>query len=708
MTEQEILKDIIKKRNENLPGGFTDPSQSIDSNIAGAQRVDSTSSASVDINAFSNNSVADGNIQFYDDDSLKDERSIQVEQTVIELSGSTPNHKSLGEGGNNSILPPLTQLIPNWGYNDYIKERVNWQKGINVFGTEPGWFYFKIFFHFNTSTGLFGGILKDNGGKYMPGHNCAFKYMRAWADHYQAEAMKSRITSLFRFVNILNNINNNAPWFFQSINGLDKTGIESLNEPWKNNEIEIKCLEESIDMRLTKLMEFYKFAAFDFINYKEIIPENLRKFDMTIVLFGVPIRYLDTHAKINGKEFQARQLNTRTDKGQSSNKMTFKIYTFKNCEFNIASINASTPSEVTNSDPFQMGKHSIKINYQKVFTGIQDGFSGDFVSDLGIIEPSKIIVNSDMSNRLKNMAKAYQIIKNNAVYFNAADDMSGYLGKGFNKFWNFSKNMGIGNAYKALIDETEMVCQDYYNSVTSNLVNYGLNKWMKETEMGSIIPPEYGFGTDYYKSELKKLHDGVSFNDIGSTQYNIGTDYYDDYLQKLHRGTNIAGEENKNSTMNPYYVIGTTMPHRGTPPPTKAPVGLNGTIDYSLFDENVTHTPAINQTAMPISNNPSYQPDMPGGPNTNPTAPPIRNKSAIDNPWDNTIHTGIDPTKKLLEEQLKREEHERLREKLFGNYDNQMGINTPYYKRKLRDLHFGTIDQRQTDNLHKEFNSPNW
>lgn len=515
MTEQEILEDIIKKRNENRPGGFIDPSQSIDGNIAGAQAIDSASSASVDTTAFSDDSVAEGNIQFYDDDSKKDSRSGQIEYTVTQLSKSTPNHQKLGGGekgpqANVSILPPLTQLIPNWGYNDYIKERVNWQKGIDVFGTEPGWFYFKIFFHFNTSTGLFGGILRDDGGNYMPGHNCAFKYMQAWADHYQAEAMRSRITSLFRFVNILNNINNNAPWFFQSINGLDKTGIESLNEPWKNNEIEIKCLEESIDMRLTKLMEFYKFAAFDFINYKEIIPENLRKFDMTVVLFGVPIRYLDTHAKISGQEYGARQLNAGSENG---NKMTFKIYTFKNCEFNISSINASTPSEVTNSDPFQMGKHSIKISYQKVFTGIQDGFSGDFVSDLGIIETEQL--NSDMSSRLKNMAKAYQTIKNNAVNFNAADDMAGYLGKGFNKFWNFSKKMGIGNAYKALIDETEMVCQDYYNGVVSNLANFGLNKLMKDSEMGSIVPPEYGFGTDYYKSELKKLHDGVSFKGRG-------------------------------------------------------------------------------------------------------------------------------------------------------------------------------------------------
>lgn len=544
MTEKEILDNIISSRNGyKLPGNFADSTKSIDSAYITMTDAGDKSYSTVNTSGsdYSSYNVLGDISQIYDD---AQGRSTQFEKTYIELVESTANHKQFKDAQNNAILPPLTQLIPNWGYNDYIKERVNWQKGINVFGTEPGWFYFKIFFHFNTSTGLFGGILKDDNGRYMPGHNCALKYMQAWAGHYQAEAMKSRITSLFRFVNILNNINNNAPWFFQSINGLDKTGIESLNEPWKNNEIEIKCLEESIDMRLTKLMEFYKFAAFDFINYKEIIPENLRKFDMTVVLFGVPIRYLDTHSKIMGKEYGARSLNP---KSKNQNRMTFKIYTFKNCEFNISSINASTPSEVTNSEPFQMGKHSIKINYQKVFTGVQDGFSGDFVSDLGMIETEQY--KSDMHDRLQNMAKAYQVIKNNNVYFNAADDVADYLGKGFNKFWNFSKNMGISNAYKALIDETEMVCQDYYNSVTSNLANYGLNKWMKDTEMGSITPPEYGFGTDYYKTQIKKLHDGVSFKGRGFKDTDEGTRQTSNYRPSTNTSNNQNNYDNTNGRL---------------------------------------------------------------------------------------------------------------------------------------------------------------
>ena len=611
-----------------------------------------------------------------------------IETTYLHLTSGSVNQSKLSNEFLSTILPPLTQLIPNWGYSDFIRERMVWQKGIDSFGGEPGWFYFKIFFHFNTSTGLFGGILGTSGNSsvHFPGHNCANKYLEAWKGHYIPESIGQRQKSLKYFVNCLNSISVNAPWFFQSVSGLDKVGIENMNEPWKNNSIEIKCLEESIDMRLTKLMDYYKFAAFDYINYKEIIPENLRKFDMTIVLFGLPIRYLDTNSKIMGEKFPARQLNPSNGK---TNKMTFKLYSFKNCEFDMSSLNASTPGEVTVNEPFQMGKSTIKINYQKVFSGVQDGFGGEFVSDLGLIdkEISAGQYQSDMAGRLSKMAQAYKKMKNDASALDTTSKIADTLGVG--KYFNMYKNSGLNQAYKALIDETEMMCQDYYNNVGSKLMNYGLTHFLGSSEMGSITPPEYSFGSDYYKKQLKSLA----------------------------KGKNISGGKNTNLTKNPTTVIrGTVFPSRGIDSPTKSPsVIIKGTDIPGGQNTNLTVNPSviIHGTVFPNSSisSPTKDPQTVihgiQFSDTEPLGPavkPIQNL-ANDLTWD--IHTPIDPAKKEFDAQQKaiKEAQKRaeLRKQLFGDYDSKTGIGTEYYKNKLRQLHEGAIDQRTTDNLKKNF-----
>lgn len=609
-----------------------------------------------------------------------------IETTYLHLTSGSVNQSKLSNEFLSTILPPLTQLIPNWGYSDFIRERMVWQKGIDSFGGEPGWFYFKIFFHFNTSTGLFGGILGTSGNSsvHFPGHNCANKYLEAWKGHYIPESIGQRQKSLKYFVNCLNSISVNAPWFFQSVSGLDKVGIENMNEPWKNNSIEIKCLEESIDMRLTKLMDYYKFAAFDYINYKEIIPENLRKFDMTIVLFGLPIRYLDTNSKIMGEKFPARQLNPSNGK---TNKMTFKLYSFKNCEFDMSSLNASTPGEVTVNEPFQMGKSTIKINYQKVFSGVQDGFGGEFVSDLGLIdkEISAGQYQSDMASRLSKMAQAYKKMKNDASALDTTSKIADTLGVG--KYFNMYKNSGLNQAYKALIDETEMMCQDYYNNVGSKLMNYGLTHFLGSSEMGSITPPEYSFGSDYYKKQLKSLA----------------------------KGKNISGGKNTNPTKNPTTVIrGIVFPSRGIDSPTKSPsVIIKGTDIPGGQNTNPTVDPSviIHGTVFPNSSisSPTKDPQTVihgiQFSDTEPLGPAVKPIQNLANDLTLDIHTPIDPAKKEFDAQQKaiKEAQKRaeLRKQLFGDYDSKTGIGTEYYKNKLRQLHEGTIDQRTTDNLKK-------
>lgn len=255
--------------------------------------------------------------------------------------------------------------LPDWDYGSFINERAIWQKGLsNPFG-EQGFFYFKIFFKFDTQFGLFGGILNDDNPLYA--HNSALKYLYYLAiddqKWYYSLLPLDRIRALQKFTAILSYINCNAPWFFHSVRGLDKAGNPVLeNEYSKEKSIEIECNTDAIDMRLTSLMDLYNFACYDTYANREVIPENLRKFDMLVMIFAAPIKTLHTAIRDRTKVYPYKSTYT----GNSfTNLMSFKLFEFNGCEIDINSLGSMIPGDMNNEKPFNIGKGTIKIKYDK-------------------------------------------------------------------------------------------------------------------------------------------------------------------------------------------------------------------------------------------------------------------------------------------------------------------------------------------------------
>ena len=183
----------------------------------------------------------------------------------------------------------LDFILPQYGVADFINERALWQKGIHNLTGEPGWFYFKIFFNFKDSKGLFGGIMTDE----IP-ITSAIRYLYGIRNFYKNSKIKDRILALTRFTYTLSYINSISPWFFIGINNANKLNSLNFNELTKEKSIDIVCNGEAIDMRLNTLLDMYRYACYDEINQKEIIPENLRKFDMSIIIMNAPIKYFQT------------------------------------------------------------------------------------------------------------------------------------------------------------------------------------------------------------------------------------------------------------------------------------------------------------------------------------------------------------------------------------------------------------------------------
>lgn len=113
-------------------------------------------------------------------------------------------------------------------------------------------------------------------------------YMGAQQFLKQRSIKRQQMLNAFR--NGLRFINEKCPYYFQSIGGLDqllKVDIKNFHKagskPQRAGTLTVDCME-SIDMRIFALSELYRKAIYDYTYHRVMLPENLRKFRMWLVV----------------------------------------------------------------------------------------------------------------------------------------------------------------------------------------------------------------------------------------------------------------------------------------------------------------------------------------------------------------------------------------------------------------------------------------
>jgi hypothetical protein len=253
----------------------------------------------------------------------------------------------------------------------------------------------------------------------------------------------------------------------------------------KEKSIEILCNGDAIDMRLNTLLDMYKYACYDEINLKEIIPQNLRKFDMSIVIMNVPIKYFQTgiitsgqNAKMsqignNGSTFlnkaikginevtsfisgsNTKNFDYKTINGKANsedNRLSFQMYTLKNCEIDLSSFENYTPGSMNNQGFFRMGTGSIKINYDRSYKHTFNEWNQMMYGSDGIKFDGNSLDNIWYSTGIN---KSYKNQNNQSAVENQKNRIKAIQQSIYNSFFNEKTE-----AYKALIDFSESVIQD--------------------------------------------------------------------------------------------------------------------------------------------------------------------------------------------------------------------------------------------------------
>jgi hypothetical protein len=149
---------------------------------------------------------------------------------------------------------------------------------------------------------------------------------REQRENFTTVGKRSQMLKQFKI--LLRDITKNQPWFFQSISGLDalykvarpgfqdQGGSDDFN-PSRANTIEIKTLE-SLNLRMTALADLYNHATFDYVNMRETIPRNLRRFRMNI--FVTDLRnFFKTNRLINSSTTLSTIANTANLLGSGIN-----------------------------------------------------------------------------------------------------------------------------------------------------------------------------------------------------------------------------------------------------------------------------------------------------------------------------------------------------------------------------------------------------
>lgn len=194
--------------------------------------------------------------------------------------------------------------------------------------------------------------------------NSAYNYLLRNDEQKRAALLKD-------FITLLSEISSKTPWYFKEVSGLDEalsrsSFYKSPKVDEERKKITITCLADSIDTRIGNMLDMYRAACFSWQTKREIVPANLRKFDMGIYIFLQP---------------------TQRNIHKNIKRVSHKYLEFHNCEIDIDSckVNDSFSSETAQSIEYK-----IVISYDNCYDNrysnnvlglIGDAIMTDFVAD---------------------------------------------------------------------------------------------------------------------------------------------------------------------------------------------------------------------------------------------------------------------------------------------------------------------------------------
>jgi len=196
-------------------------------------------------------------------------------------------------------------------------------------------------------------------------------FIKKLADSESGTFYKERLEALQNFKKALKTINNEMPWFWQSVAGLDKIQQYNPENAYFGGPEAILTITtlESINLTVAGLMHLYRKAAFDENKWTYILPLNLRKFRMFIYVTEVRTIQNLNKIKVGGTtttDFPSNfkpTINTVNKNAEISgeNGRPFFMFGLSYCEFDLTS-GTSIFADLSKNPEMAAGE--IKLTYE--------------------------------------------------------------------------------------------------------------------------------------------------------------------------------------------------------------------------------------------------------------------------------------------------------------------------------------------------------
>lgn len=388
--------------------------------------------------------------------------------------------------------------------NDIVNFRqsgTNFGNNFNRFDT-PSHKYFKILFYFGSTPEMYAtdsasGFLAPTWEYFKDTQKTDFyNYNSAWA-FLKMNDEQERAEKLEQFITLLSDINTYSPWYFSAVGGVQealerKVADDGKLELSENKKLTITCIPDAFDNRISSLLELYRDITWSWANKKEIVPANLRKFDMALYIFEAPERRWHKDTDIIGSD--------------NGFKVSYKMIEFHDCEFGYNSVKSGW-SELNNENGFAP-KYTIDISYSDCYEISYNDMMMRQIGDVILTDllnndhESKYISkpqtnNVEQENELSNRTYIYEVTDNSykdgrIIYFGNLAERNGKQTDTITELYKYEYKPGflanaVGQVAGHFVKDVKSL---YTKAILGNLHTYSLTQigsQLSEASKGNLI-----------------------------------------------------------------------------------------------------------------------------------------------------------------------------------------------------------------------------
>lgn len=230
-----------------------------------------------------------------------------------------------------------------------------------------------------------------------PSGQSALGYLNKIGETTKASYLKA-------FVQGMLEVQRKRPYYFQTIEGITEAYNKTMNmtDPFlgsKGDEGITVGLLEAIDLKITALFNLYKLACYDVKYRRNIIPANLRYFNIDIDIIEIrkfnSVRRAATAGNANSPDNDStRFVNSNTSV------LTFR---FEDCTFDAAA-SSQVFANVANDGSGAFATSSMKWSYGKVEMASQFAGYNSALKDTALMQPSGINGEINLKNKIVDKA----------------------------------------------------------------------------------------------------------------------------------------------------------------------------------------------------------------------------------------------------------------------------------------------------------------